>query len=234
MANSIAALSRRLSRSLLSNSNFSQISMPFCTDNLSSRDDYNSEDSDLNSAADSVPNSTSQSSLFSSSTSEPTAASPASTDDRVVYQQRLEDGLDVGIYRAILVGQVGRSPWQKKLRNGRTVTMFSLGTGGIRNNRRPLQNEEPGEYENRSSVQWHRVAVYQERLGSLFMKSILPGSIIYLEGSLESRLFTDPITGLVRRIREVAIRQHGRLVFLGKGGDDQQASANELKNVGYH
>jgi len=30
-----------------------------------------------------------------------------------------------------------------------------------------------------------------------------------LEGNLETKIFTDPITGLVRRIREIAIRRNG-------------------------
>ena len=36
---------------------------------------------------------------------------------------------------------------------------------------------------------------------------------MYLEGNLETKVFSDPVTGLVRRIREVAIRQTG-MVFL--------------------
>ncbi|KAJ6672598.1 NUCLEIC ACID-BINDING OB-FOLD-LIKE PROTEIN [Salix viminalis] len=146
----------------------------------------------------------------------------------------LENGLDVGIYKAILVGQVGQNPLQKKLRSGREITMFSLGTGGIRNNRRPLQNEDPREYANRCAVQWHRVSVYPERLGRVVMQNVVPGSILYVEGNLESKVFTDPITGLVRRIREIAVRQNGRLVFLGKGANDQQASSSEMKGLGYY
>jgi hypothetical protein len=30
-----------------------------------------------------------------------------------------------------------------------------------------------------------------------------------LEGNLETKIFTDPVTGLVRRVREVAIRRNG-------------------------
>ncbi|KAK9996388.1 hypothetical protein SO802_021074 [Lithocarpus litseifolius] len=129
----------------------------------------------------------------------------------------------------ILVGQVGQKPLQKTLKSGRTVTMFSLGTGGIRNNRRPLDNEDPREYANRCAVQWHRVSVYPDRLGGIVNKHVVPGSILYLEGNLETKIFTDPITGLVRRIREIAIRRNGRLVFLSKGDDAQQASQSELR-----
>ncbi|KAL7127031.1 hypothetical protein ABFS83_14G226800 [Erythranthe nasuta] len=147
----------------------------------------------------------------------------------------LENGLDLGIYKAILVGQVGQAPIQKKLKSGRTVTLISIGTGGIRNNRRPLDNEDPRDYANRCAVQWHRVSVYPERLGELAMKSVVPGSILYLEGNLETKIFNDPITGLVRRIREVAIRRNGRLLFLGNGAEaEQQLSRADIGRVGYY
>lgn len=69
------------------------------------------------------------------------------------------------IAKAIMVGKVGQEPIQKRLRSGRTVVLFSLGTGGIRNNRRPLDCEEPHQYAERCSVQWHRVCIYPDRLG---------------------------------------------------------------------
>ncbi|CAM0881869.1 unnamed protein product [Alopecurus aequalis] len=143
----------------------------------------------------------------------------------------LENGLDQGIYKAIMVGKVGQEPMQKRLRSGRTVVLFSLGTGGIRNNRRPLDNEEPHQYAERSSVQWHRVCVYPDRLGSLALKHVKTGSIVYLEGNLETKVFSDPITGLVRRIREIAVRGNGRLLFLGNDGNGPKVG--EVKGVGY-
>lgn len=75
-----------------------------------------------------------------------------------------------------MVGKVGQEPVQKRLRSGKTVVLFSLGTGGIRNNRRPLDNEEPHQYAERSSVQWHRVCIYPDRLGSLALKHVKTGS----------------------------------------------------------
>ncbi|EES03342.1 hypothetical protein BDA96_03G255100 [Sorghum bicolor] len=143
----------------------------------------------------------------------------------------LENGLDPGIYKAILVGKVGQEPMQKRLRNGRTVVLFSLGTGGIRNNRRPLDREEPHQYADRCSVQWHRVCVYPERLGTLALKNVKTGTVLYLEGNLETKVFCDPITGLVRRIREIAVRSTGRLLFLGN--DTNAPKLGEVKGVGY-
>ncbi|CAK7323145.1 unnamed protein product [Dovyalis caffra] len=230
MANSLAALSRRLYCSLLSsNPKILQLSMPFCsttTNNLSSREeDSESDESDTNS----IPNSTPSFSSSSTTTTPEGSRAPGMVQDRP-----LENGLDVGVYKAILVGQVGQNPLQKKLKSGREITMFSMGTGGIHNNRRPLQNEDPREYANRCAVQWHRVSVYPERLGRVVMQNVVPGSIMYVEGNLETKVFTDPITGIVRRVREIAVRQNGRLVFLGKGANDQQASPSELKGAGYY
>ncbi|KAL1824951.1 hypothetical protein ACET3Z_011729 [Daucus carota] len=174
---------------------------------------------------------------FNSNENTAAASAEVEGDDvsqRPVYVDRpLENGLDYGIYKAILVGQVGQNPVQKKLRSGRTVTLLSIGTGGIRNNRRPLENEEPKDYANRCAVQWHRVSIYREKLGEVAIKHVTPGSILYLEGNLETKVFSDPVTGLVRRIREVAIRQTGRLVFLGQGNNSQKSLSGEVKGVGY-
>nr|ACG44545.1 single-stranded DNA-binding protein [Zea mays] len=143
----------------------------------------------------------------------------------------LENGLDPGIYKAILVGKVGQEPMQKRLRSGKTVVLFSLGTGGIRNNRRPLDREEPHQYADRCSVQWHRVCVYPDRLGTVALNNVKTGTILYLEGNLETKVFCDPITGLVRRIREIAVRSSGRLLFLGN--DANAPKLGEVKGVGY-
>ncbi|KAM3350152.1 hypothetical protein ACQJBY_022756 [Aegilops geniculata] len=136
-----------------------------------------------------------------------------------------------GFAKAIMVGKVGQEPVQKRLRSGKTVVLFSLGTGGIRNNRRPLDNEEPHQYAERSSVQWHRVCIYPDRLGSLALKHVKTGSVLYLEGNIETKVFSDPITGLVRRIREIAVRGNGRFLFLGNDGNGPKIG--EAKGVGY-
>ncbi|XP_077220739.1 nucleic acid-binding, OB-fold-like protein [Tasmannia lanceolata] len=217
-----ASLSRRISRSFFSLSKPSLISMNFST-NLSPHE----EEPDIDADTD-----------LSQPESDRNSSSSTSSDPKLVrspfFQRPLENGLDIGVYKAILVGQVGQNPVQKRLKSGRVVTLFSVGTGGIRNNRRPLDNEEPMEYADRCSVQWHRVSVYPERLGELAQKHVKPGCILYLEGNLETKVFSDPITGLVRRIREIALRRDGRLVFLGKESDEAQSTQSDLRRAGYY
>ncbi|KAK8948554.1 hypothetical protein KSP39_PZI005320 [Platanthera zijinensis] len=160
---------------------------------------------------------------------------PAATQERRPPLFRpLENGVDPGIYKAILVGKVGQKPVQKHLKSSRTVVLFSVATGGIRNNRRPLENEEPRQYADRCAVQWHRVCIYPERLGVVALNHVKPGSTLYVEGNLETKVFSDPITGLVRRIREVAVRRDGRLVFLGNDGETPPPESGDLRGAGYY
>uniref|UniRef100_A0A0D6R082 Single-stranded DNA-binding protein n=1 Tax=Araucaria cunninghamii TaxID=56994 RepID=A0A0D6R082_ARACU len=156
-----------------------------------------------------------------------------SKDASKLKGRSIQDLNAVGLYRAIILGEVGQVPIQKRLRNGRVVTIFSVGTGGIRNNRRPLENESPREYADRGIVQWHRVAIYVENLGGIAMQHMKQGAHVYLEGNLETKIFSDPITGIVKRIREIAIRQKGRLVFLNNGTEATNTNSEGLKGVGY-
>ncbi|XP_010551166.1 PREDICTED: single-stranded DNA-binding protein, mitochondrial-like [Tarenaya hassleriana] len=213
MANSVATFSRTLCRLLLSSPRFSQVSKPFCTNNIPSREESDSDELAVNSDIESSPET-----AFHS-------PSQQSGEERALVENPLENGLDGGIYKAILVGQAGQIPLQKKLKSGKAVTIFSVATGGLRNNRREYANSYP--------VQWHRVCIYPERLADLVLKNVQLGTTLYLEGNLETKVFSDPVTGIVRHIREVAIRRNGRVVFLGKEGEMQQPGPWELRNVGY-
>lgn len=62
--------------------------------------------------------------------------------------------------QAIICGKVGQSPVQKILRNGRTITIFTVGTGGMFDQRIVGAPGLP------KPVQWHRIAVHNETLGT--------------------------------------------------------------------
>lgn len=91
-----------------------------------------------------------------------------------------------GVYKAILLGEVGQAPSQKVLKSGRAVTIFSVGTGGMHLNRRMFDGETLEEFAERSNMQWHRVAVYQEHIGHLILRSMKQGSQVYVEGNIET------------------------------------------------
>jgi hypothetical protein len=62
--------------------------------------------------------------------------------------------------QAIICGKVGQAPVQKILRNGRTVTIFTVGTGGMFDQRIIGSKDLP------KPAQWHRIAVHNDSLGA--------------------------------------------------------------------
>ena len=69
--------------------------------------------------------------------------------------------------QAIICGKVGQSPVQKILRNGRTVTIFMVRTGGMFDQRIVGARDLP------KPSQWHRIAVHNELLGAYAVQQLV-------------------------------------------------------------
>ncbi|GIX10104.1 single-stranded DNA-binding protein [Elioraea sp.] len=116
------------------------------------------------------------------------------------------------VNKVILVGNLGRDPEVRTMQQtgGRVVT-FSVATSESWTDRSSGERKE--------KTQWHRIAIYNEKLGEIAEKYLRKGSKVYVEGSLESRKYTDK-DGNEREIFEVVIgRFRGDLTLLdGRGG----------------
>ncbi|TCZ66709.1 single-stranded DNA-binding protein [Roseicella aquatilis] len=115
------------------------------------------------------------------------------------------------VNKVILVGNLGRDPEARNMQSGGKVVSFSVATSETWNDRASGERKE--------KTQWHRVAIFNERLGEIAEKYLRKGSKVYLEGSLESRKYTDK-DGQEREITEVVLgRFKGELTLLdGRGG----------------
>lgn len=115
------------------------------------------------------------------------------------------------VNKVILVGNLGRDPESRTMANGGKVVSFSVATSETWNDRASGERKE--------KTQWHRVAIFNERLGEIAEKYLKKGSSVYVEGSLESRKFTGQ-DGQEREITEVVIsRFKGELTLLGGRGE---------------
>ncbi|KAL8507370.1 hypothetical protein ACS0TY_018063 [Phlomoides rotata] len=85
-----------------------------------------------------------------------------------------------GVHRAIICGKVCQAPVQKILRSGRTVTTFSMGTGGMFDQRTICAGDIP------KPAQWHRIAVHNSMLGAYVVQQIVKNSSVYVEGEIET------------------------------------------------
>ena len=136
------------------------------------------------------------------------------------------------VNKVILVGNLGRDPEVRNFQNGGKVVSFSVATSETWNDKASGEKKE--------KTQWHRVAIFNEKLGDIAERYLRKGSTVYLEGSLESRKFTDK-DGAEREITEVVLaRFRGELTLLGgrnqgggEGGDFGDGERGGGERSGY-
>ncbi|CAN6327665.1 unnamed protein product [Urochloa humidicola] len=128
-----------------------------------------------------------------------------------------------GVHRAIICGKVGQVPVQKILRNGRTVTVFTVGTGGMFDQRVIGPEDLP------KPAQWHRIAVHNDRLGAFAVQKLVKNSAVYVEGDIETRIYNDSINDQVRNIPEICLRRDGKIRLVKSGDSAANISLDELR-----
>jgi single-strand DNA-binding protein len=130
------------------------------------------------------------------------------------FDSRGFGGMAGSVNKVILVGNLGRDPEARNMQTGGKVVSFSVATSESWNDRASGERKE--------KTQWHRVAIFNEKLGEIAEKYLRKGSKVYLEGQLESRKYTDK-DGQEREITEVVLgRFKGELTLLdgrGSGGE---------------
>lgn len=128
-----------------------------------------------------------------------------------------------GVHKAIICGKIGNVPVQKILRNGRTVTIFTVGTGGMFDQRLLGTKDLP------KPAQWHRIAVHNDELGAYAIQKLVKNSSVYVEGDIETRVYNDSINGTVKNIPEICVRRGGRIRLIKSGESVSNISLDELR-----
>ena len=115
------------------------------------------------------------------------------------------------VNKVILVGNLGRDPEVRSTQDGLKIVNLSLATS------ESWRDKNSGE--RREKTEWHRVVIFNEKLGEVAEKFLKKGSKIYVEGALQTRKWTDQ-GGQERYSTEVVLQRYrGELTMLdGKGG----------------
>src|SRR5258708_12682185 len=117
------------------------------------------------------------------------------------------------VNKVILVGNLGRDPEVGSTQDGLKIVNLSLATS------ENWRDKNSGE--RREKTEWHRVVIFNEKLGEVAEKFLKKGAKIYVEGSLQTRKWTDQ-GGQERYSTEVVIgRFNGQMTMLDtrSGGD---------------
>jgi single-strand DNA-binding protein len=120
------------------------------------------------------------------------------------------------VNKVILVGNLGRDPEVRSTQDGTKVANLSVATS------ESWKDKNSGE--RRERTEWHRVAIFNERLVDVAEKYLKKGSKIYIEGQLQTRKWTDQ-SGQERYTTEIVLnRFRGELTMLdGRGGGGADA-----------
>lgn len=120
------------------------------------------------------------------------------------------------VNKVILVGNVGRDPEVRNTQSGQKIVNLSLATS------ERWRDKQSGE--SRERTEWHRVVIFNERLAEVAERYVSKGSLLYIEGQLQTRKWQDQ-SGQERYSTEVVLQQYrGQLELLG-GAREAQASA---------
>jgi single-strand DNA-binding protein len=123
------------------------------------------------------------------------------------------------INKVILVGRVGADPDVRTFGNGAKVVNLRMATSETWRDRNSGERKE--------RTEWHSVAIFNEGIVKVAEQYIRKGSLIYIEGQLETRKWQDQ-SGNDRYSTEVVVRPfRGELNLLGdaRGADGERGDS---------
>ncbi|WP_300554296.1 single-stranded DNA-binding protein [Maricaulis sp.] len=111
-----------------------------------------------------------------------------------------------GVNKVILVGNLGRDPEIRRLNSGDPVVNLRIATSD--------QWRDKSTGERREKTEWHNVVIFNENLAKVAENYLRKGSKVYVEGSLQTRKWTDQ-NGQEKYTTEVVLQRfRGELQML--------------------
>lgn len=129
----------------------------------------------------------------------------------------------MSINKVILVGFVGQGQQITKTQQGNKIANFSFATSDT------WKDKQTGE--RKSKTEWHKVVVFNENIVNLIEKYVVKGSKLYIEGSLQTRKWTDKKTNEEKYTTEIILQGYScRLEILDKKDDNAEEEKSTKKS----
>ena len=114
------------------------------------------------------------------------------------------------VNKVILIGNLGKDPEVRHMNDGNPIVNLSVATS------ESWRDRTSGERKERT--EWHRVVIFNDKLGEIAQKYLQKGSKVYLEGELRTRKWTDQ-QGVEKYSTEVVLQRYrGELTMLDTRG----------------
>lgn len=129
------------------------------------------------------------------------------------------------VNKVILIGNLGRDPEIRTLNSGDRVASFSIATSETWRDRTSGERKE--------KTEWHRISIFNDNLVKVAENYLRKGSKVYVEGSLQTRKFTDA-AGVEKQATEIVLQKfRGELTMLDGRGEGEGAGRGESEMGGY-
>ena len=126
------------------------------------------------------------------------------------------------VNKVILLGNLGIDPDIRTMQNGKKVCNLSIATS------ESWKDKETGE--KKDKTEWHRVVVFNEGLIGIIEQYIKKGTKLYIEGSLQTRKWTDD-SGTEKYTTEVLVQGYGgRIDIVSAKGNNQEVPDDTSNN----
>jgi single-strand DNA-binding protein len=127
------------------------------------------------------------------------------------------------VNKVILVGNLGKDPEVRTTQDGSKIVNLTVATSETWNDRASGERKE--------RTEWHRVVIFNDRIGDVAEKYLKKGAKVYIEGTLQTRKWTDQ-SGVEKYTTEVVIGKfRGELTMLS--GRGEEGGAGEGGGGGY-
>lgn len=121
--------------------------------------------------------------------------------------------------KASILGNVGKDPEIRNTQAGAKIANLTVATSET------WKDKASGE--KKEKTEWHKIVVFNPHLVGIIETHIRKGSKIYVEGSIQTRKWTDQ-QGMDRYSTEIVMGQYGgTLLILDKGGEQQSAPTQQ-------
>lgn len=126
------------------------------------------------------------------------------------------------VNKVILVGNLGKDPETRRTQDGKTICNLSVATS------ESWRDKATGERKEKS--EWHRVVLFSEPLCKVAEQYLKKGSKIYLEGSLQTRKWTDK-DGVEKYSTEVVLQGFNSALVMLDGKSATSKSDDDLPSA---
>jgi single-strand DNA-binding protein len=131
------------------------------------------------------------------------------------------------VNKVILIGNVGQAPVIRTTQDGKKIATFSLATSDKWKDRTTNEWKE--------KIEWHKIVIFGDGLANVVEKFVQKGTGLYVEGTLQTRKWTDK-DGVEKYATEVVLQGFNNkleIIDNRKGKNEvQEVNGNVIEDMG--